>query len=341
MGTISPFNVAWQSVAPSSTYAIIMAGGVGSRLEPYSTPNMPKQFLPIVHQHKSMLTLTYDRLVEGGMNSNNIFVATMSRYKNMVKKHISGVPTRNIIAFDGESKGTGVSVAAAMGVISKKDPKAVVGVLAADHWIKDDKAFMSDFSYAAGYAAEHGALMVFGIRPNHANIGYGYIRFDSDGALKVHSVLSFKEKPNFETAQSYVDLGDYFWNSGIYVFPVKTFDDLLRRYKGKVYDAMKIYIHNAEDMANGIKLFFEASDRMSFERDVLEPASTGGVIKMLELKTEWSDIGTWDSISYMVKSGKIPPFAHIMRYLNERNNPRPELPWSMDIPGDKSPQEMR
>jgi mannose-1-phosphate guanylyltransferase len=191
------------------TYAVIMAGGSGTRFWPKSTQSIPKQFLKLFG-NRTMIQSTTDRL-DGFIPENRCMVVTNNRYVDIVREQLPAIPDSFIIG-EPVAKNTAPCVASAAQILFNRDPDAVMVVLPADHKVSDEPEFQSVLKEAVKTARDEGSLVTVGITPNRPETGYGYIHFDtvhqtSAGKHSVYKVKNFTEKPDLETAKSFCDPG--------------------------------------------------------------------------------------------------------------------------------------
>ncbi|MBA4407675.1 mannose-1-phosphate guanylyltransferase, partial [bacterium] len=274
-------------------YAVIMAGGVGSRFWPRSKEKKPKQLIRIVGEN-TMIQDTVKRL-EGLVANDHIYVVTNKIQKMRVKEQLPQVPEANIID-EPFGKNTAACIGLAAVVIKSKNEDAVMITLPADHLIKDDEEFRKCLLKAAEFADKNKGLVTIGVTPTRPETGYGYIQFDeTEVGQNIHKVLTFAEKPNIETAQQFLKAGDFLWNSGIFIWRV---DAILKE--------MKKYL---PDLSDGLDKISEAVGTSEFEKQVvhiygqLKSISIDyGVMeksdKVFLTKADfyWNDVGNWEAV---------------------------------------------
>lgn len=282
-------------------YALIMAGGTGSRLWPRSRRDRPKQFLDITSR-RTMLQETYERIVPL-IPPERVFVITNNGYTSAVRGQLPDLPDANIL---GEPEGHGTAPAIGLGalVLRRMDPEAVMAVLTADHLIRDTASFRRALQ-AAQKVAEQGYLVTLGIQPNQPETGYGYVhrheylgRFDG---YEAYQVERFAEKPDRATAEKFIQSGEWYWNSGMFVWQVGTILREIERFMPRLHR------HLAE---------IDAILGTSSEREALEPiwsqiqdqAIDFGVMERAEdvavipVNIGWSDVGNWATLFDLLPS---------------------------------------
>ena len=205
-------------------YAIIMAGGGGTRFWPLSRQSRPKQFLSITAE-RSLLQTTWDRALNVVNGPENVVVVTANDYAEMTREQLPDLPAGNLL-LEPQARNTAPCIAWATAFIRRRDADAVEVVMPADHLIADREGFQVAVSTAVGVARQHRVLATFGVPPRYPETGYGYIEAGDalptgdDTGIEVFRVEQFREKPDLETAEGYVAAANYFWNSGIFVWTV-------------------------------------------------------------------------------------------------------------------------
>ena len=276
-------------------YAIIMAGGSGTRLWPLSRTKSPKQLLGLLEEGKNLLGMAVERL-SGMFARENIYVITSAQYAAEVSTALPDLPAANII---GEPMGRDTANAIALGaeILAAKDPQATMAVFTADHVIRPQEAFARCVETACQVAeTHHDALVTFGIRPTWPHTGLGYIHCgaETDG---VYTVLAFKEKPDHHTARRYVESEQYYWNSGMFAWKVDAIRGALRQFLPASLDALAPIGKAARDdtdYADILADVYPGLDKISIDYAVMEKAAK---VLMIELKCEWLDVGSWPVLS--------------------------------------------
>jgi mannose-1-phosphate guanylyltransferase len=278
-------------------YAVIMAGGSGTRFWPKSTKKLPKQFLKLFGEG-TMIQNTARR-IEAMIPQERILVVTNEDYVDIVKEQLPGVPDQNIVG-EPVAKNTAPCVAIAAQMLYKKDPEAVMVVLPADHHITESEAFQ-EYLKAAVAKAENGEnLVTIGINPDRPETGYGYIHGDDEISEKhnqkdAHPVKAFKEKPNLETAKEFIQSGDYFWNSGMFIWSAKTilaeFEKHLPEMYKQVTDANEDLFDDGHE--ESINRFYHACESVSIDYGIMEHASS---VYVVPGEFGWNDVGSWTAV---------------------------------------------
>ncbi|WP_449290287.1 mannose-1-phosphate guanylyltransferase, partial [Oscillibacter ruminantium] len=209
--------------------ALIMAGGRGERFWPKSRKNMPKQFLSLTGDGKTMIQLTVERILPL-VDMEDIYISTNQDYKSLVHQQLPEIPEQNILC-EPVGKNTAPCIGLGAAHISKKYDDAVMFVLPSDHLIKYNTMFLNTLSDAAEVAQAGDNLVTIGITPDYPETGYGYIKFQPDKMMKrAFAVERFVEKPNLETAKTYLASEQYLWNSGMFIWKVSTILNNLKAY---------------------------------------------------------------------------------------------------------------
>ena len=279
------------------TRAVIMAGGAGTRFWPLSRKKRPKQFLPIVSD-KNMIEETVHRLLPL-VPSSNIFTVANSELTQEIKKLLPEIPKHNLLV-EPQGKNTAPSLMLATARIYLQNPKAVVTCLPADHLIKDISAFLRKMEAGVSAAARGEHLITFGIAPSYPATGYGYIQFSRENPSKVQaesffSVQAFKEKPEYEQARTFVKKGNYFWNSGMFIWQADVFAQKLGQYAPSMFPFWERILaalkRNDEDELVSV---FEEIPSISIDYALMEKAED---VLMAEGDFGWSDVGAWSSLA--------------------------------------------
>lgn len=275
---------------------VILSGGSGSRLWPLSRGAYPKQFLPLLNESEdTMLQMTAKRA--GAITDHQAIVVCNEEHRFLVAEQFNQIDRQAQIVLEPEGKNTApaVTVAASMALNSDHCTDPVLLVMPADHVIQDIEGFSQSIKKAAGLA-ELGYLVTLGITPNYAETGYGYIKAANEIASG-YVVDEFKEKPDAETAQQYLESGDYFWNAGIFVFKARAFLEELAEFEPKIYDAAIASVEGSKSDLDFIRLDGEAfseSPSGSIDYAVMEKTDK---VAMVPMDVGWSDVGSWAALA--------------------------------------------
>ena len=281
------------------TQIVIMAGGIGSRFWPMSTPDYPKQFIDVLGVGRSLIQLTVDRL-KPLCPVNHMWVVTSQKYIAIVKEQLSELPTENIL-LEPEGRNTAPCIAYACWKIQKLHPNANIVVTPSDALVINTQEYQSVLSKALAFTSDKDAIVTIGIRPNRPETGYGYIATAESKPIEgIYKVASFKEKPQLETARQYVSAGNYFWNAGIFVWNIDTITKAIREFQPKLADIMDcIYpAFYTEDETYAVKKLFPTCDKISIDHAVMEKSAS---IYTLPAEFGWSDLGSWGSLRMVLE----------------------------------------
>ena len=280
-------------------YAMIMAGGSGKRLWPASRQTKPKQLISLV-DGKSLLELAMDRL-SGLFPPERILIVTNASYVYDVCQCLPALPKENVI---GEPEGRDTANAIALGaeLIAARDADATMAVFTADHIIRP----VDEFSKCVGLACEAAeadgeALVTFGIRPTWPHTGLGCVHCGEGAGDGVRRVLGFKEKPDHRTARQYVESGEYYWNSGMFVWKVQTILKSLAEHlpaSAKQLRPVGEAAGAGEDYEELLKQVYPELVKISIDYAIMEKAEH---VLMVELTCEWLDVGSWPSLEGILK----------------------------------------
>jgi len=274
-------------------YALIMAGGQGTRFWPWSSAEKPKQFLGIIGK-EPLITQTFQRLA-AFIPRENIFIVADGKYRAAVKEALPAFNDSRFIA-EPLPRNTAPCLILANIVISAIDPGANLLVVPADHYIPDTDVFAAQFRDALALA-EQRLIVTSGIRPTMPHTGYGYINFEaagvsSQGQTTFYAVQEFKEKPGLAEAEAYLAAGNYYWNSGMFVYKLKYFRDFLAQYAPYYFEQ---YVALEAALADP-RAFFDIFKQI--EPDSIDYALMERVkeVKMFKAAFTWSDVGSWSSM---------------------------------------------
>jgi len=273
---------------------VILSGGSGTRLWPLSRKEYPKQYLPLAGDN-SMLQETILRL-SGLDNLADPIIICNADHRFLVAEQCQQIDIKNpIILLEPIGRNTAPAIAAAALQSLKQTDDAVLLVLSADHVIQDVEAFHQAINIASNQAQE-GKLATFGIVPTDANTGYGYIKASADSNNGAHKVEEFVEKPDLKTAESYLEQGNYLWNSGMFMFKADTLIDELTTHSPEIFTSVNDAVNNAEQDLDFIRLdkqAFESSPSDSIDYALMEKSNN---VVVVPLDAQWNDIGAWPAL---------------------------------------------
>jgi len=293
-------------------YAVIMAGGGGTRLWPLSRRDTPKQLLKII-KDKSLFRIALDRL-SGLFSSDHIYIVTVEEQVAKLREQALELPLENYL-IEPMPKGTASVVGMAAAYLQKIDPDAVMAVLTADHVI-ENVPYFQNLLVQAKIATKRGFLVTLGIEPTFPATGYGYIAAgekvrDLDG----YKVRQFKEKPDLATAKEYLNAGSYYWNSGMFIWSVDSILDEFSKQMPDLHKKLKLIQARIQDnhQIDEIVDIWETIQPQTIDYGIMEGASDVVVLPAQGL--DWNDVGSWDSLFSILEAdqnGNIQLARHVV-----------------------------
>lgn len=273
-------------------YAVIMAGGVGSRLWPVSTEKYPKQFHDLLGTGESLLQKTFNRINQL-IPAENILIATNKRYEELVLEQLPEISNKQLL-LEPTMRNTAPCILYAALKIRQQNENAVMLVAPSDHWVENETEFIKNIQTSFKACAKEDMLMTLGIQPNHPNTGYGYIQFEENSS-EIKKVKTFTEKPNLEKATEFLASGDYLWNAGIFVWSVSSILNSFKKHLPEMVDILdvedNVYNTNFED--DFIKSNYEKCENISIDFGIMERSEK---VHVLPVDFGWNDLGTWGSL---------------------------------------------
>lgn len=308
-------------------YCIIMAGGIGSRFWPLSREEKPKQFVDALGIGRTFIQLTYDRF-SGFIPPENFLVLTGEVYKELVREQLPQLSPRQILT-EPCRRNTAPCIAYAMYKLRQMNPDAVAVVTPSDHYISNTGRFAAVMQEGLAFAASHPVLLTVGVTPTFPATGYGYIQTKQEPGAPFSPVLRFKEKPDLPTASQYLTEGDYFWNSGMFIWSAQTIIGAFEQYLPEVASLFasigKQYGSREEQEA--VNRAFNRSPSISIDYGIMEKADRVYVRCVADLG--WSDVGSWGALYSLLEkdaaanavSGADSQFSHAGKNLIKETNP--------------------
>jgi len=274
-----------------------MAGGIGSRFWPLSTTNKPKQFLDILGLGRTFLQMTFDRFTQV-CPIENIFVVTNEMYSQIVAQQLPALKPEQILA-EPLRRNTAPCIAYANMKIRQLNHNANIIVAPSDHLITQEEKFLEYVRKGLDFTAENNGLLTFGITPSRPETGYGYIQITPNTASQkfpeIVKVKTFTEKPDYQIAEQFVKSGEFFWNSGIFIWSLKSislaFEQHLQDIATLFMPGMEI--STTEEEIEFVKRAYAESKNISIDKGIME--NSDNVFVMCS-DFGWSDLGTWDSL---------------------------------------------
>ena len=274
-------------------YAILMAGGVGSRFWPVSTSSFPKQFHDMLGTGDTLIQKTFSRL-SNIIPKENILILTNEKYNDLVLEQLPEVNQQQVL-LEPAMRNTAPCILYASLKIQKENPDAVMIVAPSDHWIEDETSFTENVQQAFNYCTENDALMTLGIPPTFPNTGYGYIEFDKEANNDIKPVSQFREKPDYATAKEFISQGNFLWNAGIFMWSVKSVVNAFNNFQPNLYQLFEsgISVYNTEDEIDFIKNNYGKAENISVDYAIMESAKN---VFVSQANFDWNDLGTWGSL---------------------------------------------
>lgn len=277
-------------------HLVIMAGGIGSRFWPMSTPEKPKQFIDVLGVGRTLIQLTVDRFSEV-CDMRNVWVVTSENYRNLVREQLPQIPESNIL-LEPCMRNTAPCVAYVAWKIKKQDPEANLVISAADHIVMNVPEFVRVIRRGLVFTENENRILTLGMLPTRPETGYGYIKVKKEqvaGEDEIRIVEGFKEKPDLQTAEKYLQEGGYYWNAGIFLWNVKTVEWAFRENQPEMaalFDTLDpVFYTDAEQTEINRK--FPDCPSISVDYAIMEHARN---IYVFPASFGWSDLGTWGSL---------------------------------------------
>jgi len=295
-----------------------MAGGIGTRFWPLSKSNMPKQFLDILGTGRTFLQQTYDRLKKICPNE-NFYVVTSVDYKELVMKQLPELQ-ENQILLEPLRRNTAPCIAYACYKIQKIDPDANIIVAPSDHLIQQEDAFLEEVRKGLEFAGKNDALLTLGIRPNRPETGYGYIQIESTNTIgeveNLHKVKTFTEKPDLQIAKIFLESGEFFWNSGIFIWSLQS---IMKAFHAHLSWVSELFekgnkLYGTSDEVHFLNKTYSECQNISIDYGIMEKAAN---VYVLCSDFGWSDLGTWRSLyenSTKDSQGNVVSGENVMLY---------------------------
>lgn len=276
-------------------YCVIMCGGIGSRFWPYSRTRLPKQFIDFLGTGRTLLQMSYDRIA-GIIPASNILIMTNDRYADEVRRQLPDLHEDQIL-LEPARRNTAPCIAWAAWHIAARDPKASMIVTPSDHVITREAQFVESVLRGFEFAESHDALLTFGITPTRPETGYGYIQVGEQVADDFNKVKTFTEKPDLELAKVFLASGEFFWNSGIFLWRTAIIQAALRMYApdiAAVFDSAPEAVYtNHTSETTFIAEAFPGCLSISIDYSVMERAAN---VYVETVSFGWNDLGTWSAL---------------------------------------------
>jgi mannose-1-phosphate guanylyltransferase len=282
-------------------YAVLMAGGVGSRFWPVSTSDYPKQFHDMLGTGQTLIQKTFHRLNKF-VPAENILVLTNERYNDLVLQQIPQLSQEQVV-LEPAMRNTAPCILYAALKIKKMNPNAVMIVAPSDHWIEDEQAFAENVTQCFDKCEKEPVLCTLGIQPTFPNTGFGYIEFEKEATNPLKKVRQFREKPDYETAKEFLAQGNFLWNAGIFMWSVNTIVEAFKEHQSAQYALFEkgMSIYNTSEEQAFINENYPKAENISIDYAILEKSKD---IFTLPATFDWNDLGTWGSLYEKLDGGK-------------------------------------
>ncbi|MCL5775294.1 MAG: sugar phosphate nucleotidyltransferase [Patescibacteria group bacterium] len=282
-------------------FALLMAGGQGTRLWPVSRKSKPKQLLKLI-EDKTLLEATYHRLLNG-FSPQEIFIATTSDYKKHIRKQLPEIPKDNY-SIEPELKDRGPALGLAALLMHAKDRQSIFVTSWSDHYIKNQNAYFKTLKTAEQVVNKHpGSFVTVGVKPTHPHTGLGYIKLGKKLGPKAYRVSSFKEKPDLKTAERFLKSKQYLWNTGYFICRTERLLELYAQHLPEIYSLLmkiKPYIGSIKQQW-AINTFYPRMPKVDIEKGLIEKLSD---VAAVEAVFDWADIGSWQIIKDVLSEKK-------------------------------------
>ncbi len=274
-------------------YAILMAGGVGSRFWPVSTTDFPKQFHDMLGSGDTLIQKTFSRLSKL-IPIENILILTNERYNSLVLEQLPMVKQEQVL-LEPAMRNTAPCILYASLKIQIMNPDAVMVVAPSDHWIEDEDEFARNLKLCFDYCQKEDALLTLGIKPTFPNTGFGYIEFDKTSDNQIKKVHQFREKPDYETAKHFLEQGNFLWNGGIFIWSAKSITSSFEKFQPQMNSLFQkgIESYNTKEEKQFIDENYPLAENISIDYAILENAKN---VHVLPATFDWNDLGTWGSL---------------------------------------------
>lgn len=277
-------------------HLVIMAGGIGSRFWPMSTPQKPKQFIDITGCGRTMIQQSFDRF-EGIVDIDHVWVVTSKNYKDIVVEQLTGINPQHIL-LEPCMRNTAPCVAYVSWKIQKEDPEALIVVAPSDHLVLNVEAFQEYIKKGFEFVDAENRILTLGMTPTRPETGYGYIEqgpSTGSGTDGIFALKAFREKPNLQTAIEYLQKGGFTWNSGMFMWSAKTIVNELREYAPQIAGVMDeirpVMLTDKEQ--EKVNELFPTCEKISIDYAVMEKTK---IAYVMPAEFGWSDLGTWGSL---------------------------------------------
>lgn len=305
------------SCKKTNQYALILAGGNGTRLFPISTTNKPKQYLNL-YEDNIMINATINR-IKPIFDEKNIFIIINKEQEKLANRYIDfNIPRENIIC-EPMAKNTAMCIFYASLKIKKIRGNGIMTILSSDHYIKQEENLLDNILEGINIANNSENLVTIGIKPTYPATGFGYIKYEYDEDKRYNIVQEFKEKPNYDKAMEYFKSGKYYWNSGMFIWSIETILNNFQNHLPELYQYRKDIEDTIEQANKKIEVIYNNVPSISIDKGILEKANN---IKMVKGEFEWMDIGSINNF-FKIRSRDIEnniEIGNVITYSTEKTN---------------------
>lgn len=300
-------------------YCVIMCGGIGSRFWPYSRSSRPKQFIDFLGTGRSLLQMSYDRILDI-VPRENIIIITNEQYAGLVREQLPELAADQVL-LEPARRNTAPCIAWAACHIAARDPEASIIVTPSDHLITREKLFLDSVTEGFAFVEENDALLTLGIKPTRPETGYGYIQVGPVVAGDIHKVKTFTEKPRRELAEVFVESGEFFWNSGIFLWKASSIISALKEWAPDVANTFErgAGLFGTPAETEFIRENFPGCMSISIDFAVMEKARN---VYVECVNFGWSDLGTWSTLydnSPKNRDGNVTQNCSVLAYNSTGN----------------------
>lgn len=284
-------------------FAVIPAGGVGSRLWPLSRSTAPKFLHDLTGSGQTLLQDTWDRLLPL-VGPDRMLVVTGEAHESAVREQLPKLDDRHLVLEPSPKEST-AAIALAAAILMRREPDVIIGSFAADHVIMNDQEFRKAVSTAVETAAE-GRIVTIGVVPTEASVAFGYIRKGDELHTGAFAVQEFVEKPNIRVATRYVESGEYFWNAGMFIAPAKLLLEVLASTEPELHASI-LELAAAWDTLHrqaAMEKYWGALKKIAIDYSIAEPAARRGLVAVVPAAFEWHDVGDFASIAELQSQGR-------------------------------------
>ena len=266
---------------------------MGSRFWPVSTTAFPKQFHDMLGSGDTLIQKTFSRLSKL-IPVENILILTNDKYNDLVLEQLPMVKPEQVL-LEPAMRNTAPCILYASLKIQKQNPDAVMVVAPSDHWIEDEAAFSRNLQQCFDFCEKENALMTLGIQPTFPNTGFGYIEFDKSDSNPIKKVNQFREKPNYETAKSFLEQGNFLWNGGIFIWSVKSVTEAFEKFQPQMNALFQngVKNYNTSSEKQFINDNYALAENISIDYAIMEKANN---VYVLPATFDWNDLGTWGQL---------------------------------------------